>query len=342
MGTILQVVGAIALLVVLTLVGGFFWIRRKIRRAIASLGGMTGAFEPRITLTPDTGPPSDAIEPRAANFEAAGFRRAGAYCVREMDGLRLVGLVDEQSSRIAVAYESKDLGAWSDVFVRYEAAGALTVSSSALAARLDDRPGHTKIFDASLDERGLLARMDEEAAPRARRPVKVEEFAAVFEKAYADEMDWRLERGGATLEEAKRIAESMDGTFTQEEIERAREALQAQASEAMTEICRQAFASTMDGAAWERIRERVAIVHEKMTPQQVWEAMEECLCELDDDVLGESDYDTISTEVESLLESRRSPLSLADAINGLIPEGGRFKVGDTLSEPVSAVLYVAP
>lgn len=65
-----------------------------------------------------------------------------------------------------------------------------------------------------------------EAGDRERREVDAAEFVAVYEGAYADDMDWRLERGGATVDEVRRIAENMHGEFSEADIEAAQEAME--------------------------------------------------------------------------------------------------------------------
>jgi hypothetical protein len=52
-----------------------------------------------------------------------------------------------------------------------------------------------------------------------------------FEKAYADEMDWRAGRGGVTVDEVRRSAEATGRTFSEPQIQEATHSLQRKYAE---------------------------------------------------------------------------------------------------------------
>ena len=51
-------------------------------------------------------------------------------------------------------------------------------------------------------------------------------FAQKFETAYAEEMDWRLKRGGVTSDEVRRTAQASGKNYSEDQIQQATRQLQ--------------------------------------------------------------------------------------------------------------------
>src|SRR5690606_14298026 len=100
------------------------------------------------------------------------------------------------------------------VFIDIEAAyeGGTTVTASSLDdTGLNSRPGHPTIRPADKTPKGLLAALQ---AQRPQGPLIVptaENFAAEFERFYAEYNEWMVAKGGVTREEFERVA-ALDGT----------------------------------------------------------------------------------------------------------------------------------
>lgn len=179
-----------------------------------------------------------------ANLSAAknlGYKDLGTFGVEEMPGLQLNALVKAAESSYCIIYEHPVVGMFCDALVCYENKQALTVSSAPTGHQMDVRPGQKKLWFKGQPFSELYAQMQRELCDLPLRPIDdtPEQFIAIFQQAYANDMDWRNSRGGATIEEIRRVAESSGKTYSEEVIiqtkiiqeQRAREATQ-QMSEA--------------------------------------------------------------------------------------------------------------
>jgi ankyrin repeat protein len=131
-----------------------------------------------------------------------GFWPLASYVVSELDDVRLFVFDHADEPGWAVAYEHPEAGVFCDLYVQYDDGRSLTVSSAPSGHEMEVPPSARKIFDAEADVDGLLERFRAECEPVAYGIVNAERFAAIFEQAWADEMDWRLQRGpsGSELE----------------------------------------------------------------------------------------------------------------------------------------------
>jgi hypothetical protein len=209
--TFLTSLGIAALVVIVVVVLGLLYLYFRIRRFLRNLA--KSALGPEtIHLEPASEDWSNANALVAARgfLESHGYDAAGEYVVPEMPGVRVSAFVKPADAAIAVAYEHPDAGFWVDFVQRYADDTSVTVTSAVRGHELDHRPGHDKVYlaGASLDalhERFLTER-------RAGDPVAVgvNDFASVFETAYAEEIAWRAGRGGVTASEVARVASEMD------------------------------------------------------------------------------------------------------------------------------------
>lgn len=337
MGTLLKVVGALTLVLVVLLVLAYFFLRSKLRKLGAAIGEGLSGLSPEATLVARDFPAGDAeVGRRVEALEALEFERGGAFDVEEMPGVSLVCLVRPGQNIAAVVYRHPKAGTWCDIYCRYQSAGSLTVTNAPAGGELDTRPGHVKLFDAALDEAALVARFDQELADRARVELTADCFKAVFEKAYADDMEWRIERGGATLDEVQRVAANMDGEFSAEEIAAATQVMQEQAGPLLRKKVRQALAASMSGEQWELASRRGVIIHEGVEVADlddvVYDAME-------DAGLGEDKYAKVEEVIGRCQEQGSTAEQCLLEANAALPEGHRFKLEAELEDP-PAKLYL--
>ncbi len=339
METFFSVVGVLALAGILVILVLAFLIYRKIKKFLGALTEIFGGGQPdAITLVEGEFPTDDGdVVSRVLVFEGQGFDRVGAYAIEEMEGVVVVGLVHEAARLSAVVYRHPQAGVWSDVVVNYEPEGSLTVTNAPMGHELDHRPGHDKRYDKALDERALLERMASEARPGERRPAVAADFRAEFEKAYAEDMAWRNERGGPTQEEIERVAEGMDGEFSPEQIAQARQILAEQAGPKLEAALLQAFAATMSGAEWERSRHRSVIVRADGPTDEVGDSIFEAL---DAAELTDRHFHDVERAMDASVEGDGDPHAMVLAVNAVLPPEHRFRPKATVTEPAEAVLYV--
>ncbi len=338
MGLILQILGAILLLIILAVVVFFLTIRARFRQLFRDLqrhaqdaaGNLT---PPRIHLDEVDAidwEDEEGIEELLEPLPGLGFEDAGLYEFREMSGIRLQAWVNPEQAAFAVVYEHPVAGVWMDFVSRYDDGTRITFTNTAHGGSLDHQPGHSIERRAGLDPRSLYREFLEARPPRPAMPVRADEFVAVFEKAYADEMDWRNGRGGSTEREIRAIA--IESGFVEDDalLEATRERMQRQALADLDATLRRQFSreTSLSVAEWERVRDRLVIVHDRLTPEMLDETAAEWV---DEDILA-----------PSALAPRESPRETFAAFNARLPVGRRFvKLGE-VKEPIEAEVYCAP
>jgi hypothetical protein len=143
-------------------------------------------------------------------------------------------------------------------------------------------------------------------------------------------MDWRNARGGPSTHELRAVAALTGQECSDEHLEATRQLLAAQAIEQLGTALRERFVATsgISAAEWERVRDRLVIIHDKMTGEMVSDLVYESLDE--DDADG---FDA---------ESDAPPRTQFAEFNATLPAPRRFERLGTLEEPVGADVYCAP
>src|SRR5262249_46147320 len=157
---------------------------------------------------PRAGDPDPALEA----LRASGFADCGRYRVREVAGALLEALVHEGERTLAVLTHHPRAGTWLTLGCRYVGEGGLrrvsyTNATSPLIGVLDVPPDAVNVKMAGASAAELFARLRAERPAGTLEPVTPDTFAAAYERAYAEEMDWRL-RKGVSLAEVARVAEA--------------------------------------------------------------------------------------------------------------------------------------
>ncbi len=338
MGLILQVLGAILLLIILALVVFVLTIRAKFRKLFRDLqshaeDAMVTATPPRIHLRAVDSidwADEEAIEALTVPLPGLGFEDAGQYEFREMKGVQLHAWVNPEQAAVAVVYEHPTAGAWMDFVTQYEDGTRITFTNTGQGGGLDHQPGHTIERRPGLDPQALYREFLEARPRRPAIPVGAGEFVAVFEEAYAAEMDWRNARGGPTERAIRAIAAESGFMDDDALVEATREQMQEQALEDLDTTLRRRFSqeTSLSVAEWERVRDRLVIVHDRLTPERLDETTADWV---DDDVLA-----------PSAVALGQSPREAFAAFNARLPSGRRFvKLGE-VKEPIEAEVYYAP
>ncbi len=319
---------------VAALTGLYFWFKwKKVKNAFS---GSVAPTPSRIHLVPDTEPDwvsEDAAEQAVSAFSSLGFTDVGAYKIKEMKSVKLFGLIHPPEQITAVVYRHEDVGVWSDVGIEYENGESLTVSNAPLGGEMDVRPNARKIIIKGLDEIQLLEKVMQERKRAPCKSVSAENFASEFERSYAEDMDWRNSRG-TTKEEIRRVAENMDGDFSDNDIDAAYLQSLGNEIDRLNEECIQTFIETTDMrvSEWEKIRDRIFSVHEKIPPEMLLEYIENYIA------LSEAQ----SAQLESFIDPDKAVKEVFEAINESLPEDMKSKKIGEISKPVKADIYAFP
>jgi hypothetical protein len=344
MAIVLQVLGAIFLVLILFLAVAVLTIRAKLRNLARNLEGMTASLASSVTparihLRPMAAPSWEdeaAVAAQTRPLPEFGFSKAGAFQVEEIPGLSLQAWVNPRSAVTAVVYEHPTAGVWTDMVTRYQDGTRATFANTQRGEGVDHAPGHTVERFPGLGSRELYERFLADRPDRPTVTPSAETFAEAFEKAYADEMDWRNSRGGATEEEIRRIASLSGETYDEEIIQATRRMAEARAMGQLDESIRERFLAEtpLSASEWEGVRNFIVIVHDRMSQDAFTNAMRQCLVEDDD-----WDDDAIP-QVDGSPE--RSPRRLFEAWNAGRAERKRCRKVGSVQEPVAADVYVAP
>jgi len=347
MGQFLQLLGVLFLALILAVGLSLLGVWLRFRRMLKSLqklseGQMQGRGQrawtapPRVRLARMAAIDwidAAAVDAMAKPLPELGFHEVGLFSAAEMQGLQLQAWVKPEESVTAVIYEHPMAGVSLDLFTHYQDGTRITYANTRFGSEVDHQPGHEVKRLPGLDAQRLYKRFLAERPSRPMKPALAADFVAVFEETYADEMDWRNSRGGATEAEIRSVAAALGQPTDDRIIEATRKAMQAQAMMDLQQSLRERFLNqtAMSANEWEKMRERVVYVHDRLTPEYLAAALTPHLEE--------------NEEEEPRLPFDPGGSSLRQAFaawNNGLPEDRRFQKLGELDEPVKADVYCAP
>ncbi len=341
---ILGVLGAVFLVILLLIAVAIFAFRRKLKNAMAGLSDLKYSVVPRrLHLVP-----VDHIEwkdPERARAEtsqltALGFQPAGSYNVEEMDFLRIEAFARPGDYLYAAVYEHDKAGIWTDLVCRYQDDTSLTVTNNREGSEMDQRPGHGNIYDPGASVEKIYQRILQERPNRAMLPVSAAEFKPVFEKAYADSMDWRNSRGGATEDEIRAIMAATGQEVDEETVAEIRKAKENEAFSNMQETLREKFEeeTSLSVPEWERVRDRLLFIYDGPSPELIAEMFLSSRVDADE----EFDYDAELERARATVEQAGSARAGFAALVAPLTGDRAYERLGTVSGAVVADVWVQP
>lgn len=366
----LKIVAGFFIAFVLLLVVGFFFIRWKFRRWIDKFAdalkeAAAGGVPPfRIHLRKrerDEEEDEDdwlddenieAFEARSAEFESLGFTKLEDYHVDEiMTQMRV--FVDEKTCTYGIVYSHPLIKVWCDVVRKYEDGTGWTFGTTKYHG-MDIHPKSTHRFfpDESLTE--VVTKFKEEAPREDAILATKEDFPALFEKAYAEEMDWRISRNGPTEEEIRRIAQMNDDECTDEQVQQIQTQWRMAISEFQKErvLKRYRKSAELNSFQWDHLQNYGVVVHDKMRAEELLEIFDEEYYptspgESDDEDLDEEELE-MRAEWEKRLRELRAALqqgppqqvfrNLVEIGNGESTDQWEFL--SSVTEPIAADIWI--
>jgi len=370
----LQIVGGAFVALVLFVAIAYFLIRWKLQSWLKSLGaliaeGLAGSVPPfRVKLTRRSSleDPEDEwvpdehekdFESLTEQFESLGFTRLEDYYIEEIVTPMRV-LLDGDQSTVGVVYSHPVIGVWCDVVRRYQDGTGWTFGSTKYHG-MDIPPFATQKFfpDESLEQ--IVTRFREEAPATEMVAITKEDFPAYFEKAYAREMDWRIERGGTTEEEIRRIAEINSDECTDETVRQIQLQWRTAIHEFLSDraLKRYRKEAELNSFEWDHLQSYGVVIHERMQAEQLLQAYDEDYypdINLEDE--ADDDDDEYSTEMREQREKWNQRISeLSDALsrgtpqqvfremlelqNGSASQRTKWEFKSSLTEPVVADIW---
>lgn len=138
-------------------------------------------------------------------FAAIGFEKIEDYYIDDIP-LSMSAFVDRNTSTYGFVYDHPFAGVWCELIRKYEDGSAWSFGTN--QDPLMDYPVNKTVrFFPQLPLAEVVEKFKAEAPVENAILVSNQEFPRFFERSYAEEMDWRIERGGATEAEIRRICE---------------------------------------------------------------------------------------------------------------------------------------
>ncbi len=281
----LQMVGAVFVGLFIVVVAVYLWIRWKLRGLTEKWSeglekimkqfpvagaGMMYVPPMKLQLTPadnDEIMHPQEVELATLEVQNQGFQRGGLYNLGELGGV-CRALFHAERKVDAVVYDHPLLNVWVEYCAMFPDDTSIAYSNCQQASGLDRPPGReTRSFAgeqiAALWERFRLA-IKGRPTPNAT----ADDFQQRFESAYAQEMQWRIDRGGVTEEEVRRCVEMAGGEFTEDHCEMVQQTWHFRIAQHIDEELRAAFAegSTMSIAQYEKARDNLVFIHDRTAP----------------------------------------------------------------------------
>lgn len=342
----LQILGGVFLLIILVIGVGLLVLRRKMKQFGLSLAEMSQFTPPvQLTLIPSDSPNwSDAKNVRRHQdaLMLHGFQSEGVFFAEEMSLLIIEGFVHPGRNLLAAIYDHPQGGIVVDIVQKMQDDRTLTVTNTKQGAELDTMPGKSsvRVQDASVDQ--LLTAWEVDKLSGDSKPAEPGSFKPVFEKAYREEMLWRITKGGPTAEEVHRVAEASGQNVGPEIEEMTRMMQRRQANIQLLEILEDIFLKESGVTAYdweESIGDRLVIIHDNLTTEE----LEDNLYIAIEDDGGFEIMDEQGRPTEHGFEIPNMPARDAFAVvNATFPEHRQFKLHWQCEEPIPADFYLEP
>jgi len=287
----LQMVGAMVVGLIIVIFALYLYIRWKFRsvfrdfaEALKNIGGAPiPPFRVKLKKKSEVfdDDEDDDLEnkedflARCQEFAAIGFERIEDYYVEEIP-LSMTAFVDRSTSTYGLVYDHPIAGVWCDVGRRYEDGSDWTFGTN--RDPLVDYPvNKTMKFFPEQPLSAVVEKFKAEAPSDGAILVSNDEFPRFFERVYAEEMDWRIERGGATEAEIRRIADRDEVECTPQHIQ----TIQMQWRIAIANFQKERILRRyrkdheLSRSAWDELEDEGVVVYQQMQAEEILQAFDD-------------------------------------------------------------------
>lgn len=141
-----------------------------------------------------------AIGAHATALGALGFTDAGAYTIEPLS-VALRFFLKSSDRMYATIYDHPKAGIWLNFVVLYEDGSNITFTTTQDRG-VEQRPGHPIVHVPGTDAGRLYSIAVGKAPPDGRKPLTAESIVMEFERAWAETVRWRKNRGISMTEVA--------------------------------------------------------------------------------------------------------------------------------------------
>ena len=182
------------------------FVRTAVTGALRDVGAKALANTPdRITLVHQnlhSWRPDPAVARLADPLFSKGFQEGGLFAIREMPGVTVRFLVKPAECIVATIFMHPKAGVWLDLVTYYQSGNTATFSTNQNHG-LAQRPGHSIVYAYDAPALTLFTRMSAERPKGVFRPIMAEDLVALFERSYAESVEWRKNKGVSAGEVVK-------------------------------------------------------------------------------------------------------------------------------------------
>lgn len=276
----------------------------------------------------------DAIDYNATQLKNDGFEFLNNYIVPEFGGVRMMAFANNRNNAQAVIYEHPENMTWVDIYVPYQDESSLSISSVPELGQLSRPEKHKMIARAGADISELLSLLNSNIEDKPTLSITAADFAKNFENIYAEEIKWRKSEGNFTEDDIQKIAKNSGVKLSKRDIENAQMMMQGDDDDVyeLEEKCMSLFSekTKLNVAQWEKIRDYLFIVHEKMSNDEIIDIALSNVDDLDDE---------IEDEFFKYEDSSLPPRELFTFLNEKLPKNKKINKLDEITAPLAADLY---
>ena len=335
----------VLLLILAVLVGGFLWIRAKIRGVFKSISDAVGDFAQmaqalggvtsfRMKLTPVSEPVwwhEDEVADKAQQLIERGFVDSGAYQMDNTDQIKIRTLVHE-GERVGVVIYDTEAGTQVDVTSMYQDGSSFTVTS-VMTGNLRKPPFMKNVKKDDLTPAQMYELLLAERPEGELFAISAENIARCIEDTYAREMNWRVDTGGFHDDEIRRMS---GGDEDGEVSDMARTMLQSALSgEAATAVLETHRGSFDPGVVPEGAED-----HQFIVVLNIADA-DDLTGNLPDVDMEDDDYEKREARAKELLKQHGPRAAFAKLLEEN-PRGSEVRKLMSVTDPVEADIYLRP
>lgn len=304
-----------------------------------SLAASLNKFHPRLRLRR---PPqfqwrkSERSLQRVAAFRDAGFEELGGYYVDEVPDGRLFALRHPVSGLLGVVNEMDELGTWSDVLWFRPDHAPVVASSILKGAHFRFLPGNPKIHKPEATVADLIEAVRAADSSSTVSLVTAENFAELFEDAFAQAADARLLEPLEDYEIRRLLKDNCllgEAGLDEQALERLKRAYPLAIENELRLACGAQFLreTQLSAADWRHASERLLVIHERTPLRRL---------------AGRCIYGAFRTSAMKRHLARSSeggaPREDFARLNEKLPAWERYKKLGEVNRPVPADIYRAP
>jgi hypothetical protein len=314
-----------------------WWLARKIA-AMANLPQNPG-IAARISLVQGV---QDWQQPRTAalieEVAAQGFEEVGRFSVPEMPTMQLWAGHHPQDGVAAAIYDHGQLPSFFDIVRVYDDYATCTVTTNPIHDPENVPPGSACVADPAMTPQTALQTLRAQPLVGNVMAVGAGNFSAVFVELYARSIDHILAKKMPDAEKMRqvgtRVSEATGQPVPQLDERQMGLAVEMERASRLSAlevaiVDRFLQSEQPDAREWERVRDRVMVVHDLLTREEAAEL-----------ALTSADRDASQPILDRIMAEGLPPLDTFEKIAIALPESQRLRLLGEVDHPLYAQLYV--